>query len=57
MDMNTSVMVALVISAYKKYSAVLFEDEVQLTLFPETRIKSFEKYRSAAQFEGAAQIE
>ena len=39
MDMNTS---GTVISAYKKYGVVLFEGVVQLTLFPETRIKPFE---------------
>ena len=38
--MNTSGMGALVISVYKKYSAVLFEDAIQLTLFPETKDKS-----------------
>jgi len=42
MDMNTSDMGVLVISVYKKYGAVLFEGAVQLTLFPETRIKPFE---------------
>ena len=42
MDMNTSGMGVLVISAYKKYDAVLFEGAVQFTLLPETRIKSFE---------------
>jgi len=40
--MNTSGMEALVISVYKKYDVVLFEGVVQLTLFPETRIKPFE---------------
>ena len=35
MDMNTSGMRALVITVHKKYSAVLFEGVVQLTLFPE----------------------
>jgi len=40
MNMNTSRMVALVISVYKKYSAVLFNGAVPLTLF-ETRIKPF----------------
>ena len=49
--MNTSGITTLVISVYKKYSAV------QLKIFPETKIKPFELYRSAAQFEGAAQIE
>ena len=41
MDVNTSGMEALVISVYKKYGAVLFKVAVQLTLFPETRIKPF----------------
>jgi len=41
MDINTLGMGALVISVYKKYDAVLFEGAVQLTLFPETRIKPF----------------
>ena len=40
--MNTSGMGVLVISVYKKYGAVLIEGAVQLTLFPETRIKPFE---------------
>ena len=40
--MNTSGMGVLVISVYKKYGAVLFEGAVQLILFPETTIKSFE---------------
>ena len=40
--MNTSGIGALVISVYKKYGAVLFEGVIQLTLFPETRIKPFE---------------
>jgi len=35
-------MGALVISIYKKYGAVLFEGAIQLTSFPETRIKPFE---------------
>jgi len=39
--MNTSDMGSLVISVYKKYGAVIFEGAVQLTLFPETRIKPF----------------
>jgi len=42
MDMNTSGMGALVISVCKKYGEVLFKGVVQLTLFPETRIKPFE---------------
>ena len=41
MDMNISGVGALVISVYKKYGPVLFEGAVQLTLFPETRIKPF----------------
>ena len=41
MDMNTSGMGALVISVCKNYGVVLFEGAVQLTLFPETRIKPF----------------
>jgi len=40
--MNTSGMGALLISVHKMYGAVLFEDAVQLTLFPEARIKPFE---------------
>ena len=36
--MNTSGMGVLVISVQKKYSAVLFEGAVQLTLFPESSI-------------------
>jgi len=36
--MNTLGMEALAISVYKKYSAVLFESAIQLTLFLETRI-------------------
>jgi len=40
--MNILGMGVLVISVYKKYGAVLFEGAVQLTLFPETRIKPFE---------------
>jgi len=56
MEINTSGMGALVISVHKKYGVVLFEGVVQLTLFPETRIKPFKQYRSAAQFKGAAQI-
>ena len=39
--MNTSGMGVQVISVYKKYGAVLFEDAVQLTLFPKTRPKNF----------------
>jgi len=39
--MNTLGMGALIINAYQKYGAVLFKGEVQLTLFPETRIKPF----------------
>jgi len=42
MDMNTTGMGALLISVCKKYGAVLFEGAMQLTLFPETRIKPFE---------------
>jgi len=41
MDINISGMGALVISVYKKYGAVLFKGAIQLTLFPETRIKPF----------------
>jgi len=40
--MNASGMGVLVINVYKKYGVVLFEGVVQLTLFPETRVKSFE---------------
>ena len=57
MDMSTLGMKTLVISVYKSYGVVLFEGVVQLKLFPETKIKSFEWYGSVAQFEAAAQIE
>ena len=40
--MITLGMGVLVISVDKKYGAVLFEGAVQLTLFPETRIKPFD---------------
>jgi len=39
--MNISGMKTLVISAYKRYGAVLFEGVAQLKLFPETKIKPF----------------
>ena len=45
MDMDTRGMRVLVISVYIRYGAV------QLKLFPETKIKSFEWYRSVAQFD------
>jgi len=35
----------------KKYGAVLFGGELQLKLFPEKKMKPFEWYQSAAQFE------
>lgn len=41
-DVNTTGMGTLVISVYKRYGAVLFEDAVQLKLFPVTKIKPFE---------------
>ena len=42
MDMNTSGMGALVISVYRTFGAVLIEGAVQVTFYPETRIKHFE---------------
>ena len=36
---------------------VLFEGELRLKLFPETKIKPFKWYHCVAQFKGAAQIE
>ena len=43
-------------SVFKKYGVVPFKGAVQLKLFPETKIKPFEKYHSATQIEGVAQI-
>jgi len=41
-DMDTTGMGMLVISAYIRYGAVLFKSAIQLKLFPETKKKPFE---------------
>jgi len=41
----------------QKYSAVLFKGAVQLKLFSETRINTFEQYCTAVLSKGAAQYE
>ena len=40
--MNTTGMGTLIICVYKRYGVVLFDGMVQLKLFPETKIKTFE---------------
>ena len=55
MALDTDIKKTLVISVYKKYGVV---GTIQgcSTIKPETKIKPFEQYHSAAQFEGVAQI-